>query len=63
LVTFVGQRFARFLSYSLFACAEATKVLCRLGDNVVVELEDDATGILASDLDVEKDSASFWSGG
>jgi len=63
LVTFVGQRFARFLSYSLFACAETTKVLCCLGNNVIVEFEDDATGILTSNLDVEKDSASFWSGG
>lgn len=53
----VVQRLAR-LAKTLFACAEGSEVLSRLGDEVGVELHGDATHGLAAHGDVEEDARS-----
>jgi hypothetical protein len=50
----VVQRLAR-LAQPLLACAEGAEVLCRLWDDVIVELEGDAPRGLVADRDVEED--------
>jgi hypothetical protein len=46
---------ASFVSISVLAGSELTEVPGRLGNNIVVELEDDATGGFAVDGDVKLD--------
>ena len=44
---------ASFVSKSVLASREFTEILGGVGDNIVVELEDDPTGLLAVDGDIK----------
>jgi len=44
------------VSESVLASCELTEVLGRLGDDIVVQLEDDATSGLVVDIDIELDT-------
>ena len=45
---------------AVLACGELTEVPRGLGDNVVKELEDDATGGLSVDVDVKLEAKQRW---
>lgn len=55
----VMQRLSR-LSFSLLTSAERTKVLSRDWNLVGKELHDDTTNLLASHLNIKKDTRIIW---
>lgn len=54
----VVERFATFAE-TLFASAESAKVLGRLGNNIVVQLHNDASSLAITDVDLKEDAAAL----
>jgi hypothetical protein len=56
---FVAERLPS-LAFSFLAGTQSSEVLCCLGDDIVVQLEDYAAFFPVTDLDVEVDTWTPW---